>query len=127
MIKQPTRVGRYLLYGLIDSGERCLFYVGKTHKRRELRLREHLEAAEMLSSAPVHARIREILSVGNEVEIFVLRKIEPDACWQTAEREEIERWRNYQDHLPLTYLPQTPKSCEMQINQVELVNVRDGG
>lgn len=46
MAYQDVRVGRNLIYGLIDPRDRCLKYVGKTHKRRELRLAEHIMKAQ---------------------------------------------------------------------------------
>lgn len=55
--KEP-RVGRYLIYGLLDPYELCLRYVGKTHKRREIRLKEHIEDALSGSTSPVHQWIR---------------------------------------------------------------------
>lgn len=125
---KATRVGRYLIYGLIDPRDRCLFYVGKTHKRREIRLAEHIEDAEMGETAPVYFKIREILESGYHAEVFVLKRIGPDASWQDAEMEEIHRWRNWlADSIPYIHPPQTPKSTETLIERVELTNVLDGG
>ena len=37
---EGPRVGRWLIYDIIDPETATLIYVGKTHKRRELRLPE---------------------------------------------------------------------------------------
>lgn len=123
-----TRVGRYLIYGLIDPRNRCLRYIGKTHKRREWRLAAHIESAIEGSSAPVHKWIRELLSIEKEPEIFVVARIPKEASWQRAEREEISRWRAWPDsNLPYIHPPQTPKSVETEIFSVSLLNVQSGG
>ena len=46
MKNMKTRVGRYLIYGLLDPRNKTLRYIGKTHKRREWRLGEHIELAK---------------------------------------------------------------------------------
>jgi hypothetical protein len=123
-----TRVGRYLIYGLIDPRDQCLRYVGKTHKRREWRLAEHIESAMKGSSAPVHQWIRVLQALGEEPEILVLTRISSRDNWQDAERAEIARWRAWPDsHLPYVHPPQTPKSQETLIASVSLLNVQDGG
>jgi hypothetical protein len=117
-----------LIYGLIDPRDRCLRYIGKTHKRREWRLAEHLESAQQCSSAPVHKWIRELQSIWKEPEIFVLARIPKEASWQQAEREEIARWLAWPDtNLPYIHPPQTPKSVETEIFSVSLLNVQSGG
>ena len=123
-----TRVGRYLICGLIDPRDRCLRYIGKTHKRKEWRLEGHLESAKQGSSAPVHEWIRELQSVGKEPEIFVVARIPREASWQQAEREEIAKWRAWPaTNLPYIHPPQTPKSTETEIFRVSLLNVQNGG
>jgi len=94
--KEP-RVGRYLIYGLLDPSELCLCYVGKTHKRREIRLNEHIENALNGSTSPVHMWIRDLIASGlvPVPEVFVIRRVTSDSSWQEAEKEEIERWRNW--------------------------------
>lgn len=52
--KSGPRVGRYLIYGLIDPRDSSLRYVGKTHKRRERRLAEHVARAVEGRSEPVY-------------------------------------------------------------------------
>lgn len=119
------RVGRYLVYGLIDPRDRCLRYIGKTHKRREWRLADHIDCANQGSSAPVHQWIRELQATGQKPEIFVLARISPEASWQQAEHDEIARWRMWSDSdLPYVHPPQTPKSTETKIVSVALLNVR---
>jgi len=125
--KEP-RVRRYLIYGLLDPRELCLRYVGKTHKRWEIRLKEHIEDALSGSTSPVHKWIREIIAYGIEPEVFVIRRVTPDVSWQDAEKEEINRWRNWPVYeLPYFHPPQTKKSKDVTIEKVDLLNVRDGG
>jgi hypothetical protein len=122
------RVGRYLIYGLIDPRDRCLRYIGKTHKRREWRLRDHIDTANQGSSAPVHQWIRELQATGQQPEIFVLARISAEASWQRAECGEIARWRAWpESNLPYVHPPQTPKSTETKIISVSLLNVQNGG
>ena len=76
----PTvKPSRFLIYGLIDPRTRCLRYIGKTHKRRELRLKEHIEAAEDGETSYVYNWIRELLTSGYIPEIFVLERV-PGNC-----------------------------------------------
>ena len=122
------RVGRRLIYGLIDPRTDTLFYVGKTHKRRELRLTEHIERAEDGHQTPVSVRIRQILEAGHRPAIFVLQRLSPDEDWRQAERDEIRRWRTItSDRLPKLHEPQTPKSIPILIRAVDLMNVQAGG
>lgn len=125
---KEIRVGRWLIYGLIEERTGCLFYVGKTHKRREHRLREHLEAAHEGSRYPVHHHIRKILAAGDAPGIFVLQRIKPSDSWQEAERFQIRYWRELRrDLLPVLHQGQTPKSDDVWIRGINLQNVRDGG
>lgn len=128
MSVDAIRVGRYLIYGLIDPRDRCLRYVGKTHKRRETRLREHLEAARLGSEAPVAVWIRELLAVERRPEIFVLKRVESTEDWRASERAAISTWRAWPaSELPYIHLPQTRKSVPVLIEAVALLNVREGG
>lgn len=123
-----VRVGRYLIYGLLDPRDRILRYVGKTHKRRELRLAEHIENAKLGGGRPLHVWMRELLSENIEPEIFVLRRVPPDESWEIAERSEIEKWDTACPSMfPLVYPPQTPKSKPVQICGARLTNVQRGG
>ena len=125
---ETTRVGRWLIYGIIDERTNNLIYVGKTHKRREIRLREHIEHALEGARTPLHVRIREILVEGCQPSIFVLARVPPTGSWKNEERFQITKWRNIRDEdLPLIYPPQTTKSVAVRIDRVELLNVRDGG
>ena len=123
-----VRVGRVLIYGLIDPRNRELCYIGKTHKRRELRLKEHLEQARFGSRLPVHVWIRELLSQGYTPQTFVLERLGPKENWRIAEKSTLEKWRNMsEDLLPCVYPPKTPKSRYVTIARVRLLNVREGG
>ena len=122
------RVGRWLIYGLLDPRNKTLIYVGKTHKRREIRLQEHIERALEGANTPVHQRIRSILNAGHSPEVFVLVRVPPDGSWQHEERHQIKLWRAItHQELPIIFPPQTPKSVDVEIRNVELLNVRDGG
>jgi hypothetical protein len=122
------RVGRYLIYGLIDPRDRCLRYIGKTHKRRELRLAEHIGLATEGRGAPVYEWIRSLLGESLEPEIFVLERVAPGGDWASAEQSAISRWRGWPPGaLPYIHPPQTPKSQPVRIEAVHLVNVRSGG
>lgn len=94
MSEQP-KVGRYLIYGLLDPRDDSLCYIGKTHKRREIRLQEHIEAAINGSQLPVHEWIRDVVKSGFEPVVFVLKRISPEKCWRQAEKAEISRWRAF--------------------------------
>ena len=126
--RSEPRVGRYLIYGLIDPRDSCLRYVGKTHKRREIRLAEHIEDAQAGSSRPVHLWIRDAISAGVQPKIFVLERVAENLSWTDAEKRAIERWRGgLKENLPYTHPPQTKKSHEITIARVGLLNVRAGG
>jgi hypothetical protein len=128
MKRAEPLVGRYLIYGLIDPRDLCLRYIGKTHKRREIRLAEHIEEALSGGSRPVHLWIREVIALGIHPEVFVLQRVAPDSSWEQAEKEEIERWRNWpKEALSYSHPPQTKKSSEVEIVSVSLLNVRAGG
>ena len=127
-VKSDPRVGRWLIYGLLSPRDKTLIYVGKTHKRREIRLQEHIERALEGANTPVHQRIRSILDAGHSPEVFVLVRVPPDRSWQHEERRQIRLWRTITNQeLPIMYPPQTPKSIDVEIRKVELLNVRDGG
>lgn len=104
------RVGRYLIYGLIDPRDRSLKYIGKTHKRREWRLAEHIQHAVENDKRLVYNWLRELLKINLEPEIFVWKKISADANWREAEKEAIAFWK--QDNpvkFPYIHPPQTKK------------------
>jgi hypothetical protein len=127
-MKQRPRVGRYLIYGMLDPRDQSLRYIGKTHLRREVRLDRHIQRAMEGATAPVSQWIRELLSVDLRPQIFVLRRVDPQQNWRHAEREMIRRWRSWpSDKLPVTIPPQTPKSSLTVIQRVSLLNVQDGG
>jgi len=123
-----VRVGRYLIYGLLDPRDGSLHYIGKTHKRREWRLAEHIQLARDGDSRPVYDWIRTLLEAGVEPEIFVWRRIPADADWRQAERDAIAFW-SLREAIPFPYVhpPQTPKSTELVIRSVQLENAREGG
>lgn len=120
--------GRYLIYGLLDPRDEALRYIGKTHKRREIRLAEHIEAAREGDTWPLHNWIRELMDADAEPVIFVLERIPGSASWQEAEKKAIATWREWPDgELPHVHPPQTPKSRTITIRSVDLLNVRAGG
>ena len=122
------RVGRYLIYGLLDPRDRSLRYVGKTHMRRERRLERHVEAAETGRMAPVSGWIRGLVAEGLRPHIFVLRRVPADQDWREAEREEIARWlARPPGDLPIVIAPQTKKSTSTEVRSVSLLNVQIGG
>ena len=121
--KEP-HVGRYLIYGLLDPRDKSLRYVGKTHKRREIRLADHIEDTLVGSSAPVHQWIRELLNIGLEPEVFVLKRLEATENWRNGEKREIQKWKNWpSEKLPYLHPPQTRKSKPVNIKSVYLLNV----
>lgn len=127
-VKQRPRVGRYLIYGLLDPRDRTLRYVGKTHLRRQIRLERHVQKALEGGRAPVSKWIRELTEQGLLPHIFVLRRVAPDQDWRQGESELIARWRSWSpDELPVTIPPQTPKSSPTEIRGIRLLNVQDGG
>jgi hypothetical protein len=119
---------RNLIYGLLDPSDRCLRYVGKTHRRREIRLQEHLDEATLCQSSDIYAWVRRLLNEGLSPEIFVLERIPGEKSWQEAEKKWISFWRNG-DRLQFPYChpPQTVKSHEVVINSVALLNRHKGG
>lgn len=122
------KVGRYLIYGLLDPRDLALRYVGKTHLRREHRLQRHIDRAREGRTAPVSDWIRRLQDEGFEPQIFVLRRLSPDDDWRKAERAAIERWRTWlESDLPYLHPPQTPKSRATRIEAVSLLNVQAGG
>lgn len=123
-----VRVGRYLIYGLIDPRDRGLRYIGKTHKRREWRLNEHIECAMENDSRPVYSWINELLKLGIKPEIFILEKIPADSDWREAEKNMISFWKKENPVVfPYTHPAQTKKSNETLIDYVSLLNVTNGG
>jgi hypothetical protein len=127
-MNQGPRVGRYLIYGLLDPRDQALRYIGKTHLRRERRLERHIEAAAEGREAPVSQWIRELESQGFRPHIFVLRRIPPHEDWRQAERDVIRRWSGWPlDKLPTTVPPQTRKSVSTEIHRVALLNVQSIG
>ncbi|MBF0261548.1 MAG: hypothetical protein HQL97_06950 [Magnetococcales bacterium] len=124
---RTTSVGRYLIYGLIDPRNRSLRYIGKTHKRREVRLQEHIQAATEKQS-PVYKWIGELLDKGLTPEIFILERVPKEQDWRLAERFHIEKWRSCKDiSFPYIHPPQTIKSTTTRIDSAELTNVAAGG
>lgn len=112
-----------LIYGLIDPRTATLFYIGKTHRRREFRLAEQVRESRDGCARPRHQQIREILPEGHEPFIFVLRRLQPEEDWRAAEIFEIQRWRNTtQELLTLMHPPQTKKSRPVEIRFVALTN-----
>lgn len=128
MPRDEPSVGRYLIYGLVDPRNRCLRYVGKTHKRREIRLAEHILRASLGRRAPVYEWIRSLQAEGLAPEIFVLERVPATASWRMAEREAISRWQQWpESELPYAHPPQTPKSQAVEIKSVSILNVQAGG
>jgi len=123
-----VRPSRFLIYGLIDPRDRCLRYVGKTHKRREIRLSEHIEAAREGQSSRVYRWIRGLLKLDLVPEIFVLERVPGTDDWGEAERRNIAFWRDPKDiDFPYTHPPQTPKSKPTLIHSAKLTNIHEGG
>ena len=123
-----TRPSRFLIYGLIDPRDRCLRYVGKTHKRREIRLSEHVGAARNGEVSHVYNWIRELLNSVNMPEIFVLERVSGSHSWEEAERRQIAFWRDpIGISFPYSHSPQTRKSVTTVIRSVKLTNIHDGG
>lgn len=123
-----VRPSRFLIYGLIDPRDRCLRYIGKTHKRRELRLQEHIEGARAGKSSYVYNWIRELLESDHLPEIFVIDRIPGDCSWEEAERRQIEFWRKPVGiKFPYTHPPQTRRSVPTLIKSVNLTNIHEGG
>ena len=103
-------------------------YVGKTHKRREIRLAEHIKATEEGSRLHVHNWIRGLLKQGNKPTIFVLDRIPGTVGWTEAERRHIKYWKALpEDFLPMRYPPMTKKSAVVDIYGIALTNMTEGG
>ena len=127
-MSMTTPPGRYLIFGLIDSRNGYLRYVGKTHKRREVRLLEHIEAAEEGRGSPVYDWIREVLGAGCKPEIFILERVPGEGDWREAERRQIAFWRNPGAiQFPYDHPPQTQHSKTTRIYFADLTNVLEGG
>lgn len=122
--KEP-HVGRYLIYGLLDPRDNSLRYIGKTHKRRENRLADHIEDTLEGSTAPVHVWIRELLELDLTPNVFVLKRLEASNNWREGEKREISRWFNWpEENLPYDHPAQTRKSVTVRIEQVDLLNIQ---
>ena len=123
-----VRPSRFLIYGLVDPRDRCLRYIGKTHKRRELRLQEHIEAARTGGASHVYRWIRGLLDTGHLPDIFVLERVPGTDSWEEAERRQIAFWREPCGiEFPYVHPPQTRKSVPMVLNSVDLTNIHPGG
>ena len=128
MTKDIVKVGRRLIYGIIDPRSACLFYIGKTHKRRENRLEEHIRDSLAGSKYPVHVYIADVISCGFVPTIFVIERLDASADWQEAERRWIAHFRELaNEKLPYLLLPQTPKSTAVLVKMINIMNVRRGG
>lgn len=127
-LKINTRPSRYLIYGLVDPEDHALCYIGKTHKRRENRLEEHILAANEGATAPVHQWIRRLLKDGRKPKIFVIERVPGCSSWEEAEKRQIAWWREFpKEYLPYLYPPMTRKSKATLIEKVSILNVQDGG
>ena len=123
-----VRPSRFLIYGLIDPRDRCLRYVGKTHKRREIRLSEHVENATSGDKGYVYSWMRNLLDSGRSPEIFVLERVPGSDSWEEAERRQIAFWRAPSGiDFPYVHPPQTRKSTPTTIRSVKLTNIHEGG
>lgn len=120
-MNQPSRI---LVYGLLNPITEELFYVGQTRKRREFRLLEHIEKAVGDSSLPVHNYIRDMIAQGRIPEIFVLERVGDPARADESEVRWIGHFGAYSESLPLSVTPKTPKSIEVTIRSVRLMNIR---
>jgi hypothetical protein len=105
-----------------------LRYIGKTHKRREIRLQEHIEAAQAGETAHVYRWLRALLKAGHLPDIFVLERVPGTDSWEEAERRQIAFWRAPRKiDFPYTHPPQTRKSVPTLIRSAKLTNMHDGG
>jgi len=128
LTSDKARPSRFLIYGLLDPRDSCLRYVGKTHKRRENRLQEHLESAAEGRTSHIYNWIRSLLNVGLEPTIFVLERVPGTGDWEEAEKRWISFWRAQEGiAFPYSHPPQTPKSSETIIRSARLTNLHDGG
>ena len=125
---ENRRPGRYLIYGLLDPENKNIRYVGKTHKRREIRLAEHIRDTEEGSKLHVHNWIRGLLKRGNKPTIFVLDRIPGTMDWAEAERRHIKYWKSLsEEFLPMRYPPMTKGSAVVDIHGIALTNMTEGG
>lgn len=69
---KPSRI---LIYALISPLDDCLFYIGKTKRRREFRLIEHIESAVSGSRTPLYDDFRRYLMQGVVPKIYVIEKV----------------------------------------------------
>ena len=77
------------IYGLIDPRTQELRYIGKTNKKPEKRLKEHLECR---GQGHKINWIKDILASGSTPEIFVIEDV-PEHEWQDSERFWISYFR----------------------------------
>ena len=116
--------GRILVYGLINPNSGILFYIGQTRKRREFRLLEHLESAVAGSELPVYQYVRKVIQDGFIPKIFVIESVKDVAVANLIEKKWIQFYAQMkEDFFPVKILPQTPKSIEVYIHGVELMNI----
>ena len=102
--------------------------MGKTHKRREIRLVEHLDPAAEGRKSPVWNGILPMVEDGVVPGIFVLRRLPPEEDCHEAERSEIHGWPSVSpDRLPVRNAPQTIRSETVEIGKVKFLNVQAGG
>lgn len=117
---------RFLIYGLLNPITNELFYIGQTRKRREFRLLEHIERSVSGRELPVYDYIRRVLFNGTIPQIFVIEKVEKINSQDGVNQREKYwiQWFNHADNfeLPLNWSPQTPKSKDVIIKSVKLMN-----
>ena len=117
---------RFLIYGLLNPIINELFYIGQTRKRREFRLLEHIESSVSGRELPVYDYIRRVLFKGTIPQIFVIDKMEKvNSQDEVNQREKYWiQWFNHSQNfeLPLDWTPKTPKSNNVIIKSVKLMN-----
>lgn len=121
-MNSPSRI---LIYGLLSPLDNCLIYVGQTKKRREFRLIEHIEEAVKGTKTPIYNEIRRYMFQGVIPKIFVIEKV---VNIEIASERELY-WINYfldnsNFKLPIIWTPQTPKSKSIEIQKVNITNVK---
>lgn len=122
------RPSRYLIYGLLDPDTNELRYIGKTHKRREVRLAEHLNDAKDGRQTLLAVWIRSLLAKDRTPVAFVLERVPGASDWKEAEQRHIRFWRDFEGHsFPITYPPMTRRSLPTLVSGVRLTNMTDGG
>lgn len=122
------RVGRTLIYGLIDPKTKHLRYIGKTHKKKENRLQEHIEAANSGKDLFVYKWMRKLIKNNSLPMIIILERVPPSSKWQEAEKRHIAHWGSIAPkYFPILYPPMSPKSTSTEIAGVSLTNLTLGG